>query len=114
MLKRCLALFLLLPGLSWAGGYVSVYEDLPLPPALTEVAGSAFSFESQDGRIVEAEARGHSDRAGVLQFYGSALPQLGWVQDSPTQFHRDQDILRLELTEPDKHSISIHFKIAPK
>ena len=41
MLARLFALILFCPSLALAAGFVSTYEDLPLPTALTEVAGSA-------------------------------------------------------------------------
>ena len=108
-----LSLILLLPDLAQAAGFLSVYEDLPLPSTLTEVAGSAFSFDSQDGRIAEVEAKGAMDQAAVLQFYATALPQLGWTQDGPTQFHRDQEILRFETAEAGKGGIIVRFKVSP-
>ena len=114
MLARLFALILFCPSLALAAGFVSTYEDLPLPTALTEVAGSAYSFDSQDGRIMEAEAKGLTDKAAVLGFYQSALPQLGWVQDGPALFHRDQDVLRLDFAEAGKSMLIVKFKVTPK
>ena len=116
MFTRLLALTLtlFLPSLALAAGFLSVYDDLPLPPSLSEVAGSAFAFDSQDGRIIEAEAKGATDKATILQFYKTALPQLGWVQDGPAQFHRDQDSLILETAETGKGLLTIRYKISPK
>ena len=112
--RLALILLLLLPNLAHAEGFLSVYEDLPLPPALTEVPGSAFSFDSQDGRIVEVEAKGQTDKAGVLHFYAAALPQLGWTQDGPDQFHRDQESLHIETAEAGKGHLIVRFKVSPK
>ena len=114
MIVRFLVPLLLLPRLVLAAGFLTVYEDLPLPPALSEVAGSAFSFDSQDGRIVEAEAKGAMDKSAVLKFYGQALPELGWTQDGPAQFHREQDVLSLEFGENGHNSLSVRFKISPR
>lgn len=114
MFARLLALTLFLPSLALAAGFLSVYDDLPLPPALSEIAGSAFSFDSQDGRIIEVEAKGMTDKATILQFYKAALPQLGWVQDGPAQFHRDQESLSLETTETGKGLLTVRYKISPK
>ncbi len=99
---------------AWAGGgFVSVYEDLPLAPGLAEVPGSALSFDSADGRIVEADARGRADTAAVLKFYHSTLPQLGWTEDGPGRFHRDQDSLRIDVTGQGAEATA-HFTISPK
>ena len=114
MFARLLALSLFLPSLALAAGFLSVYDDLPLPPSLSEVAGSAFSFDSQDGRIIEVEAKGSTDKATILQFYKTALPHLGWVQDNPTQFHRNQESLNLETSESGKDILTVRYKISPK
>ena len=114
MLVRLLAVLLFAPSLVFAAGFLSVYEDLPLQPALVEVPGSALFFDSQEGRIVEVEAKGLSDKQTVQKFYASALPQLGWAQDAPGQFHRDQEVLKIEITEAGKGAVVVRFKVSPK
>jgi len=114
MLARLFALILFLPSLAVAAGFLSVYEDLPLQPGLIEVPGSALSFDTPVGRIVEVEAKGSSDKQSVLRFYAAALPQLGWVQDAPSQFHREQEILKIETTESNKGLVVVRFKVSPK
>lgn len=119
MLIRTCALFLLIAALAfpaggYAAGFLSVYEDLPLQAALTEVPGSALSFDSQDGRIVEVEAKGAVGKQVVQQFYATALPQLGWMADAPGQYHREQEILRIETSESGKGLLTVRFKVSPK
>lgn len=109
-----LALMALWPALAFAAGFLSVYEDLPLPAQLTEVTGSALSFDSQDGRIVEVEAKGKSDKQSVLSFYASALPQLGWSLDGPGQYRREQEILRIDVVDSGKGQVTVRFKVSPK
>ena len=104
----------MVPSMAMAAGFLSVYEDLPLPAQLTEVPGSALSFDAQDGRIVEADAKGAADRQTVLTFYAKALPQLGWIEDGPGQFHREQEVLRIDLVESGKGTIVARFKVSPK
>lgn len=111
MLAAIAAVMIALP--AWAGGFVSVYEDLPLAPGLAEVPGSALSFDSADGRIVQADAKGRTDAAAVLKFYHSALPQLGWTEDASGHFHRDQDSLRIDVTDQGGNAMA-HFTISPK
>lgn len=98
---------------AWAGDFLSVYEDLPLAPGLVEVPGSALSFDSADGRIVEADAKGRTNSAAVLKFYAAALPQLGWTDDGKGRFHRDQESLRIDMTDS-AGSVVAHFTISPK
>jgi len=109
-----LALVLMVPTLTFAAGFLSVYEDLPLPAQLTEVTGSGLSFDSQDGRIVEVEAKGKTDKQSVLSFYASALPQLGWSVEGPGQYRREQEILRLDVVEAGKGQVTVRFKVSPR
>ncbi len=118
MMSRLIAVISFLvclgPSLVMAAGFLSVYEDLPLPASLAEVPGSALAFDSQEGRIVEVEAKGVTDKQTVTAFYASALPQLGWVQDGPGQYHREQEVLRIDIVENGKGVISARFKVSPK
>ena len=98
---------------AWAGGFLSVYEDLPLPTQLTEIPGSALAFDSQDGRIVTAEAKGRTSADQIRKFYASTLPQLGWTQDAPLHFHREQEALSLDITDTPGGGAAVKFTISP-
>lgn len=100
-----------------ADGYVSVYEDLPLMPGLTELPGSALSFDTPAGRIIEVYAQGSGDLAAVVQFYDSALPQLGWTRLADQAWRRDQEVLRLSVSPNGRKGGNpnlIHFSVAPE
>lgn len=57
--------------------YFAEIPDLPLPPGFTQ-SGPATSFESEQGRVIMAEASGAGDMLAVRDFYYETLPQLGW------------------------------------
>jgi hypothetical protein len=57
--------------------YFQTLEDVPLAPGLTEDT-LAFDFESDQGRMVGAVARGPGAGGAVQDFYLAALPELGW------------------------------------
>src|SRR5919106_2367086 len=59
-------------------GYVAGIADLPLMPGLEELPDAGVVFDKPAGRIVDAYAQGRVTPASVLDFYGKALPQLGW------------------------------------
>ena len=104
---------IVLASLAQADGFLSVYEDLPLAPGLTEIVGSGLSFDSPSGRIVEAEAKGAVTTASVLKFYGAALPQLGWNLETDTRFRREAEVLHIDAT-PEGHALVVHFTISPE
>ena len=110
-LPRLLLLALLAP-LMAAGGeaFLSELEDLPLAPGLTELPGGLL-FDSADGRIVEAQAKGEVAAETVRQFYETTLRQLGWQSTGPLQFRRDNEILRISI-ESGK-IVTVHFTLTP-
>ena len=113
-LLTAFALALLLgPASAWAEAFLSVYEDLPLPPGLTEVMGSGMSFDSPSGRIVEAYAHGTAKAADILKFYSATLPQLGWTRASERLYRREAEVLRLETTQ-DRVGTTLRFTISPE
>ncbi len=108
-----LALAAALPSPGLAAGFLSVCEDLPLPPGLAEIAGSSLAFDSPTGRIVEAYAEGKGSPEQVLRFYASTLPQLGWTRESDTRFRRDAEVLRLDA-QPHGPVVVVHFTVSPE
>ena len=113
-LLGALALILALSfGTARAQGFLSAYEDLPLPPGMTEVTESGLSFDMPNGRIVEAFARGPLRVADIIAFYAATLPQLGWTRDSDRQYRREAEVLTLE-TQTEGRNAVVHFTIAPE
>lgn len=100
-------------GTARAQGFLSAYEDLPLPPGMTEVTESGLSVDMPGGRIVEAFARGPLRAATIFAFYAATLPQLGWSRDSDRQYRREAEVLTLE-TQSDGRNVVVHFTIAPE
>jgi len=101
------------PAMAAEPAYVAGLEDLPLMPGLAELSGSGFSFDTANGRIVEAYASGDVEEAQVLQFYAETLPQLGWEQASPRGFRREGERLSIDFV-PGSKPITVHFSLAPE
>lgn len=91
--------------------FLSGTEDLPLMPGLTEDPDAAMVFESPQGRVLEAEARGDLGLAAVRAFYADTLPQLGWTPAGDDRFTRAGEQLRLEYTAGPP--LAVHFFLAP-
>jgi hypothetical protein len=95
-----------------AAAFVEGTEDVPLMPGLAMVEGAGTVFDSPQGRIVEAYAKGKVARDAVLDFYGKTLPQLGWRPDGSGTFRREGETLRLEIySEAD--GTTVRFYLAP-
>jgi len=96
-----------------AGNFVAGTEDVPLMPGLKPVAGSDLVFDKPEGRIVEAQAQGNLNRAGVEAFYDEALPPLGWRKSGTDQWRRDAERLKLDFQGQDGH-LTVGFTLSPQ
>ncbi len=93
-------------------GFVTGIDGLPLMPGLVESAGEGMVFDAPSGRIVEAYASGAVARERVLEFYASTLPQLGWRRHSETKYSREEEVLRLELSNAGAE-LRLRFSLSP-
>ncbi|HEU0072150.1 MAG TPA: hypothetical protein VFS04_12715 [Alphaproteobacteria bacterium] len=102
---------------AWAqsrpAGFLSVIDDVPLMPGLSERMDAAVVFDKPEGRIVEAEATGRLTRADVLKFYASSLPQLGWRARGEGKFLRDREELVLSFVSGSGGSLTVRFTLSP-
>ncbi|MFD2261644.1 hypothetical protein ACFSM5_02015 [Lacibacterium aquatile] len=112
MIRALLAALLLIatPAMA-AQTYVTGVEDVPLAPGLLAVDGGT-SFDSPQGRIVVAFAKGPVTEAAVLAFYAVSLPQLGWKRSEASAFKREGETLRLDFGGSPQ-ALTVRFTIAP-
>lgn len=96
-----------------ADGFLSRLEDMPLSPGLSEDPTSGVSFDTAAGRIVEAFAHGNVTERQVLDFYRETLPQLGWTADSPTEFSRGGEKLRIDFMSNDGETV-VRYSLSPQ
>jgi hypothetical protein len=113
-----LALLAPAPGPAWAQsrpvtGFLSVIDDVPLMPGLTERSDAAVVFDKPEGRIVETEATGRHSRAEVLKFYAASLPQLGWRARAEGRFLRDREELALSFASAADGVVTVRFTLSP-
>jgi hypothetical protein len=111
----CVAIFAAFvpTGADATDGFLSRLEDLPLVPGLSEDTRAGVSFDTADGRIVEAFAHGNVTEHQVLDFYRETLPQLGWTAESPTEYRRGGERLRIALT-PDAQGLVVRYSLSPQ
>lgn len=99
-------------GWSLAGGgdAAAGVADLPLMPGLDPARAAAVVGGKAAGDVV-AVATGRLDRRAVLDFYGAALPQLGWQRIAEARFQRERRILALGFSES-AGALTVRFSIA--
>jgi hypothetical protein len=95
-----------------ADAFVAGLEDLPLMPGLAMIKDAGVDFDTPQGRIVEAYAKGKASLAQVLDFYAATLPQLGWAAASRSEYRREGELLRLELYE-EAGELTVRFYLSP-
>ncbi len=93
--------------------FVGGFDDLPLMPGMSELAGELMAFDSPGGRIVENAVQGTTSRQAVLDFYAATLPQLGWVETGPGLFVREDEILKLEFPPRSNAPLIARFTLRP-
>lgn len=112
MLRALLALLLLTAApVMAAQRYVTGVEDVPLMPGLEAVDGGV-AFDSPQGRIVVAFAKGAASREDTLVYYARSLPQLGWQRLDELTFRREGETLRLDFGGT-TGALTVRFTIAP-
>lgn len=95
------------------GGFLSVIEDLPLMVSLQENENAAVTFETANGRIAEAEARGPVTPDDARTFYADVLPQLGWVKVDDGLYARERERLRIVIESDGDNGAVVSFSVSP-
>ena len=96
--------------------FSGIIENLPLVNGFKEDLENIVVFETPMGRIIETSALGKGNLQDVIDFYQKSLPQLGWDTKSKTQYHKNGEMLKIEVKDKtDAESIiRIFFKITPQ
>ena len=96
--------------------FSGIIENLPLVNGFKEDLENIVVFETPMGRIIETSARGKGNLQDAIDFYQKSLPQLGWDTRSKTQYHKNGEMLKIEVKDKtDVESIiRIFFKITPQ
>ncbi|WP_162938184.1 hypothetical protein [Kiloniella sp. EL199] len=89
------------------GGFFTGSGGVPIVPGMEEMDELGVVFDKPEGRIVEAFASGPLSQADVREFYGRALPQLGWEVIGEGLFVREGEVLKIEILEGVENSRSI-------
>lgn len=93
--------------------FLSVLDDMPLMPGLTEVREQASDFQTPAGRIVDGSAIGSVEARAVSSFYDATLPSLGWTREAAGRFRRDRERLTIAVDPGAKGAITVRFSVRP-
>lgn len=95
--------------------FLSVLDDMPLAPGLTELTDRAADFDTPAGRIVDAVAQGKAAPKTIATFYDKTLPALGWVREGSGRFIRDNERLTIAVTSSaNKGLVTARFSLRPR
>ena len=95
--------------------FLSVLDDMPLAPGLTELSDQAADFETPAGRIIDAAAQGEVVSITVSTFYDKTLPALGWVREGPGLFVRDHERLTITVAPAARKGwVTARFSLRPR
>jgi hypothetical protein len=95
--------------------FLSVLDDMPLAPGLTELTDQAADFETPAGRIIDAAAQGEVGSAAIMAFYDNTLPALGWVREKQGLFVRDHERLTIAAVPAARKGwITAKFSLRPR
>lgn len=102
-------------GTAHAEEFLSVLDDMPLAPGLTELTDQAADFETPAGRIIDAAAQGEMGSATVMAFYDKTLPALGWVRERQGLFVRDHESLTIAISPAARKGwVTAKFSLRPR
>ena len=95
-----------------AQDFIDDMSDIPLMPNLEMIAEAGFTFEQENGRIVEKLAVGTSSEVEIDRFYNDSLPSLGWHVTSGRTYERDNERFTYAIKQENSTSI-VTFKLSP-
>lgn len=98
--------------LAFAQDFIEDMSDIPLMLGLEIIHEAGFTFEQENGRIVEKLAVGTISESAISSFYNESLPALGWTQIDTNAFKRDNENFSYALRLENGTSI-ITFKLFP-
>ena len=97
-----------------AAVFVPGIDGLPLMEGLAIIPDSHVIFETLNGRIIEIFAIGEPSFLDISSFYSATLQQLGWSKKSKNVFQRDEDLLRIEISDDKMGQSRVRFFITPR
>jgi hypothetical protein len=95
--------------------FLSVLDDMPLMPGLTELRDQAADFQTPEGRIIDGSAAGSVDARAVSSFYDETLPALGWRREAAGRFVRNRERLVIAVAPgAGKGAVVVRFSVRPQ
>ncbi len=97
----------------YKSGFVPGTEDIPLQRGFKLIENSAVVYDTPAGRIVKAQYQSQIFAADkIMEFYNSALHQLGWVVISENRYRRNREKLTIDIA-PNGTNNFVYFTLEP-
>jgi len=94
--------------------FFETLNDVPLMPGLDEILDRSMVFDKPGGRIAESVATGNDeDMKKIHDFYEQTLPQLGWQKTADGTYVREDEQLRMTLTQEEGMDV-VTFHLEPR
>lgn len=94
---------------------------IPILNGLDYVPETSVSFDKPDGRIVQAVFYSETvSEKEIEEFYTTVLYQLGWVQQNPFIYVREQEKLTMEISQgfsekpQENNGLFVRFLLGPE
>jgi hypothetical protein len=97
-----------------AARFIPGINGLPLMGGLVLVPDRQVVFDALNGRIIEVLAIGKNSPKDISSFYSATLQQLGWVLKPNNEFWRDEELLKIKISDNKRGQFIVRFSIAPR
>ena len=90
--------------------------DVPKMQNMQYIDEGLIVFDSPFGRFIELFVLSKDDSQKIIDYYQSSLPELGWQQQTTTQFQRYNELLVIDFfkaTNQPSHII-VRFTLSPQ
>lgn len=94
--------------------FIEPLGDVPLPPRFEIIEDSLFSFEQENGRVIEITIAGIIPIENTRYFYNQSLINLGWSKIAQDKYIRDQEELNLNYNRRDDNTTIIRINLSPR
>jgi len=94
--------------------YFNVLPDIPLMPEMAELEDQSFSFDKEEGRVVETVGfLSASTPEKAIEFYQGALKSLGWKPLNSKAFSRNGEQIII-TTERVANGLLVKLTLSPQ
>lgn len=98
------------------GSFFDDLGDVPKMQNMQYIDEGLIVFDSPFGRFIELFVLSGDDSQKIINYYQQSLPELGWQQQSATQFQRHNELLVIDFFKASNQPshIIVRFTLSPQ